>query len=218
MYILLCEHCGRFLDKPRLKKKNMIKFNYCGKHRNQLNRYGKFLDNNQLFKNDKNKIIIYENYAEVELRDKNGKVNGISLIDIEDVEFVKKYKWYLQNQGYMYNNQIGLFHKYKTGFELTDHINRNRLDNRKENLRKATRQINQINRSLQKNNKSGIVGVYYDKEKQLWVAKLEKNKKIIIYQTFDNKEDAIRCRLKGEKEYFGEYAPQKHLFKKYNIK
>lgn len=39
MYILLCEHCGRFLDKPRLKRGDMIKFNYCGKHRSQLNRY-----------------------------------------------------------------------------------------------------------------------------------------------------------------------------------
>ena len=217
MYILLCEHCGRFLDKPRLKRGDMIKFNYCGKHRSQLNRYGKFLDNNQLFRTDKNRIIIYENYAEVELRDKNGNVNGVALIDIEDVEFVKKYKWYLQNQGYMYSSQIGLFHKHKTNFELTDHINRNRLDNRKENLRKATKQINQINRGLQRNNDSGITGVYYDNRKRLWTAKLEKDGKIILCKTFKEKEDAIKERLKGEKMYFGEYAPQKHLFEQYGI-
>ena len=217
MYILICEHCGRLLIKPRLKRKGVSKFNYCNKHRKQLDRYGKFLDNNQLFKNDKNRIILHENYAEVELRNRYGEINGIALIDLEDVGFVKQYKWNLHNQGYMYNHEIGLFHKYKTGFELTDHINRNRLDNRKENLREATKQINQINRSLQKNNSSGITGVGYNKQKQLWVSRLEKDGVIIIYECYENKEDAIRCRLQGEKDYFGEYAPQKHLFKQYGI-
>lgn len=31
------------------------------------------------------------------------------------------------------------------------------------------------------------------------------------------KEDAIKARLKAEKEYFGAFAPQKHLYNKYNI-
>ena len=80
MYILICEHCGRLLIKPRLKRKGVSKFNYCNKHRKQLDRYGKFLDNNQLFKNDKNRIILHENYAEVELRNRYGEINGIALI------------------------------------------------------------------------------------------------------------------------------------------
>lgn len=34
---------------------------------------------------------------------------------------------------------------------------------------------------------------------------------------FDNKEDAIRARLQAEKEYFGEFAPQRHLFEEHGI-
>ena len=41
-----------------------------------------------------------------------------------------------------------------------------------------------------------------------------KNKRLGIYQ---NKKDAIRARLKSEIEYFGEFAPQRHLFKEYCI-
>ena len=66
MYILLCEHCGRFLDKPRLKRGDMIKFNYCGKHRSQLNRYGKFLDNNQLFRTELIWEDLLNKYKELE--------------------------------------------------------------------------------------------------------------------------------------------------------
>ena len=35
--------------------------------------------------------------------------------------------------------------------------------------------------------------------------------------TYDDKGDAIRARLEGEKKYFGEFAPQKHLFKEYGV-
>jgi len=34
---------------------------------------------------------------------------------------------------------------------------------------------------------------------------------------FDNKDDAIKARLKAEKKYFGEFAPQRHLFEQYEI-
>ena len=35
---------------------------------------------------------------------------------------------------------------------------------------------------------------------------------------FDNKDDAIRARLNAEVKYFGEFAPQKHLYEQYGIK
>lgn len=34
---------------------------------------------------------------------------------------------------------------------------------------------------------------------------------------FINKKDAIVARLKAEKEYFGEFAPQRRLFEEYGI-
>ena len=41
--------------------------------------------------------------------------------------------------------------------EYIDHINGNKLDNRIENLRKATKEQNGWNRGIQKNNKSGLM-------------------------------------------------------------
>lgn len=52
------------------------------------------------------------------------------------------------------------------GFKNYDHINRNELDNRKENLREASPQQNVFNSSIAKNNTSGITGVHYDKKKK----------------------------------------------------
>lgn len=34
---------------------------------------------------------------------------------------------------------------------------------------------------------------------------------------FANKNDAVIARLKAEAKYFGEFAPQRHLFEEYNI-
>ena len=43
------------------------------------------------------------------------------------------------------------------------------------------------------------------------------NKRNINLGSYQNKKDAIRARLVAEKQYFGEFAPQRHLFKEYGI-
>jgi len=74
-----------------------------------------------------------------------------------------------------------------------------------------------MNRSLQPNNTSGIIGVHLNKNNK-WVAQIMLNRKTNYLGSFSNKKDAVIERLKAEKEYFGEeFAPQRHLFKKYGI-
>lgn len=97
--------------------------------------------------------------------------------------------------------------------EIIDHINRNRNDNRKENLRIVSHTENQFNRSLNKNNKSGVSGV-----KELsgrWNAEIGYRNETIRLGSFESFEEAVKARLLAEQKYYGEYAPQKHLYEQY---
>ena len=104
------------------------------------------------------------------------------------------------------------------GFINHDHSDRNELNNRKNNLRPCTSQENARNRTKRCDNKSGVIGVYYDNTSQKWRANITlPNKKSVNLKRHKNKEDAIRERLEAEAKYYGEFAPQRHLFVKYGI-
>ena len=142
--------------------------------------------------------------------------------DLEDYNKIKDICWHNSN-GYIRTNSSNKtinIHRVILEIEddrIIDHKNRNPLDNRKENLRICTKLENNSNISIPKNNKSGIIGVYFDKGTNKWHTRIQKNYKNFYLGSFINKEDAIKTRLEAEKKYFGEFAPQKHLFKKYNI-
>ena len=72
-----------------------------------------------------------------------------------------------------------------TGYDI-DHINRNRLDNRRENLRVVTRAIN-----LRNNEAKGIT---YDKSRNKWSAKVSRNNRTINLGRFPTEELAIEAR------------------------
>lgn len=73
-----------------------------------------------------------------------------------------------------------------------DHINRNKLDNRKNNLRVTSRSINQFNQDVRRDNSSGYTGVSLQSgNKNLWRARLS-TKLIGVYK---NKEDAHKSYL-----------------------
>ena len=100
---------------------------------------------------------------------------------------------------------------------MVDHTNRNRLDNRKNNIRICYVGDNNKNRSLNFNSKSGVIGVSWRSKRNKWRAEICKDGKSKTIGEFKNIEDAIKSRLKAEKELFDEFAPQKYLFTKYNI-
>jgi hypothetical protein len=146
--------------------------------------------------------------------------------DLEDYEKIKDYCWYERvdkKSGYCsvnsYDPTTGKKIKlhYLVMGKYVDHIDRNPFNNRKENLRFAAHIDNSKNRSKRSDNKSGVIGVRWFERTSKWVVRIIVNKKQKHIGYFENKEDAIRARLKAEKEYFGEFAPQRHLFEKYNI-
>jgi hypothetical protein len=219
----VCEICNSNDNVTYTSKINKY---LCHKHRSQIDRVGEILE---ITKYDSNIIIEHTEYAEIYINDIYSKLIGIALIDIEDIDKVKKYKWHLNSDGYVVsldeNNKFISLHYLVLGIEhykekkmKIDHIDRNPLNNRKYNLRKATNQQNGMNRNLHKNNTSGIMGVCWDNTNKDWIAQLKYNNKNIRAGHFDIKENAIIARLKLELKYFGvEFAPQRHLFELYDI-
>ena len=135
--------------------------------------------------------------------------------DLEDYDKIKNNCWCITNEGYFISTERGNRTKFvylsRTIMNVTDntydvdHINHNLADNRKSNLRIVTRTQNNMNRSLQSNNTSGVTGVCFDKKADKWCARITVNKQTFYLGWFTNFEDAVKARRDGELKYFGEY-------------
>lgn len=129
--------------------------------------------------------------------------------DLEDYDKIKNYYWYSNHDGYMCsseNKKEIIMHRLiidENDPEMqVDHFNRNKKDNRKENLKSVTPQHNNWNRGMNQNNKSGVTGVRWNKEAQKWVAYIMRKH----LGTFNSFEDAVKARKRAEQNYFGEYS------------
>ena len=87
-----------------------------------------------------------------------------------------------------------------------DHINRDKLDNRKMNLRLCSPTENSRNISIAKNNKSGVTGVEKMSNGK-WRARIMVDRKGIHLGSFKTLEEAKEARMKAEIKYFGEFSP-----------
>lgn len=139
--------------------------------------------------------------------------------DLEDSDKILQYSWYISDTGYpkaLINGKHIKMHIY-LGYKWYDHRNRNKLDNRKENFRKCTHQENNRNSSKSANNTSGFIGVTWNNRDKRWIAQICIDYKTIPLARCVNKEDAIKARLEAEAKYFGDFAPQRHLFEQYGV-
>ena len=88
-----------------------------------------------------NDVVVYSNHAEIYLRNKKQELVGISIIDKEDIDLIKRFKWHLTTRGYCSSHngqQENKLHRLIIGAkkgQIVDHINKNKLNNKKENLR-----------------------------------------------------------------------------------
>ena len=114
--------------------------------------------------------------VDIPLRDKKGNIVNTALISPEDESTVKQYRWFLSH-GYACCHDKGkgisihqmILGKPTRGMVI-DHINHNILDNRRENLRFATRSQNSQNRTKTKNTTSEYMGVSFKNKCHKWVA------------------------------------------------
>ena len=149
-------------------------------------------------------------------------INGIGsekiLFDLEDADEIRKHQWCMDTRYAVtsIDNKIIAMHQL-IGCQGYDHHDQNPLNNQKSNLVSCTHQENIRNSALSKNNTSGFIGVSWSKEKKKWVAAIQIDGKMFAIGRYLNKTDAIKARLRAEAQYFGEFAPQRHLFKEYGI-
>ena len=89
---------------------------------------------------------------------------------------------------------------------LVDHEHKPNSNNEIKNLRLASKSQNGTNRvNLNRNNTSGVIGVYWNKKAKKWYSKIyyHSSQKHLGY--FINKEDAIKARREAEIKYFGDF-------------
>lgn len=150
---------------------------------------------------------------EIPLRNRRGETLVTALVDDEDYEQLSRFTWHAIGRGrpgkqYVYaarTEHIGvrkwpvLMHRQILGLEkgdlrTGDHINHNTLDNRRGNLRIATKAENLQNREGAKvNSSSGIRGVYWHKQRGKWGARAMLRRRPYSLGLYASKEDAVRA-------------------------
>lgn len=141
----------------------------------------------------------------------------VALVDWEDYEYLAQFKWCYSGHGYASSSprrkgRPSTMHRMVVGatqsFQSVDHINGDRLDNRRRNLRICTQVENQQNRHvLNCNNTSGYKGVQWYKARSKWTAEIMVRRKKIFLGYHKNLEDAVKARKQAEQKYFTPVHP-----------
>jgi hypothetical protein len=139
----------------------------------------------------------------------------VSLVDDSDFDELSKHKWCYRSDGYAVrmssypNPKIIRMHRVIAGTPDgmdTDHINGDKLDNRRANLRTCTRSENMRNDGKHSDSTSGYKGVTWRKDTKKWQAQLGVKYKHINLGSFDTAEEAARFYDVAANAYHGEFA------------
>ncbi len=135
------------------------------------------------------------------------------VIDADAVPLVEQYRWQDDSSdGYIVSKQTGKkLHRLIAGVSdsrtMVDHINRDRKDCRRENLRIISPFGNSCNHKLFETNKTGYTGVYYSRHSGRYEVKVGYNHKRIRLGT--SKDDLVTLAQMyniGARFFFGEYV------------
>jgi len=142
--------------------------------------------------------------------------------DREDHELLSKYHWYIGAKGYVYGYKLPSkkgkkqvrMHRLILGLKkrqgIVDHINGVKTDNRRENLRVVTAQLNAINKRNTPNGK--YRGVYWDAGRVSYQISVRHNGKNYSGGRYKDKDEASLAVEELRKKVFGkDYPPNPHL-------
>jgi len=144
----------------------------------------------------------------------------VVLVDEEDFAWLAQFKWYASKRKHTWyamrnirkpdgrrtaTTMHAVMMNVGPGLEV-DHENGDGLDNRRSNLRVATKDQNQQNVRCKSNNTSGFKGISWDRNARKWGARLEVSKRRIYLGLFEDAEDAARAYDAAALEHHGEFA------------
>ncbi len=171
---------------------------WCKMHYTRWCRHG---DASRSSIQDKKGVIYKDDHVLISL-DRDGKM--FALVDKDSS--VESHNWHYDGRYVTRHFKGGnismhrqIMEEFLTDGLEVDHINRNTLDNRRENLRVVTRSINATNRVMS-NNKSGVRGVVWDKSKGKWQAFGAINKKRRTLYSGSDFNLAVEKRLSWEEQ------------------
>lgn len=144
-----------------------------------------------------------------------------AIVDPDDFERLNRYKWQCTNLGYARRTASRMCDKRRKRVAIqmhnvvcttpqgmtVDHINRNRLDNRKANLRAVTLEQNNWNRKyVKKRAKTRYTGIYWNSQMKKWQVRLMIKGRSRSFGYYADEVEAAKVYDKVVKEYRGEYA------------
>jgi HNH endonuclease/AP2 domain len=143
----------------------------------------------------------------------------VAVVSSADYDYVNQWTWYAHSQGYAARkpkHQSAIFlHRALVermlGRQLkengdVDHRDRDRLNNRRSNLRLCTSQQNSANSSLGIRNRSGFKGVHWNETASRWVAQTKLNGRTKHLGCFLSAEDAARAYDRAVLKEHGAFA------------
>ena len=138
-----------------------------------------------------------------------------AIVDDKDFDFLNQWKWYFAH-GYAVRTQNNYpnkpfqvrMHRIILGTPEgmdSDHINRDRLDNRRSNLRICNRSQN-ISNTFLRSNKSGYKGVSWKKSNNKWVAQITVFGKTLHLGIYSDPKEAAKVYNQAAQKHHGEFA------------
>lgn len=175
---------------------------YCNKHYLKMKFYG---TTDKISRNT-NTIVDNGDHCEI-ITSKGERIS----IDKNDLDLVQGRSWCVDPRGYVVANiKARTLHRHILGLKdpkiSVDHIDGNKLNNRRANLRACKQTHNSKNLKKKKNNTSGYPGIRMTPHGKYNV-RITVDRKEIHVGNFDTFDEAIAQRKAAEVKYYGLYAP-----------
>lgn len=129
------------------------------------------------------------------------KSGVVVIVDPEFVWLLWRWKWCLNNSGYVSNGRSLLHKRVLPSAVEIDHINRNKLDNRRVNLRAISHSQNHFNTNIRPDNTSGYKGVTWGRKTRKWQAQIGLQGKCLFLGVYLEWWDALCARKAAELLY-----------------